>query len=258
MTEGFIIQDGVLEAYTLRETFVRVPDGVEVIGKGAFKGCTSIEEVILPENITDIMKDAFKGCRNLKKINFPSKLTHVGDYAFYRCRSLQNVELPAAVKSLGNCVFLYCESLENVSIPGVTRLYNQVFFNDINLKRIKISSDLDISCICDIFLGCSKISEISLSDGTVYNIESMIEIISSPSDVHPLVKAIVTDVYRMMDIRDFVLQKFLINIKDLEIPNGITSIAKSCFFDKKGLVSVKLPETLANIGSKAFRNSQIT
>lgn len=39
MEEGFIINEGILEAYTLRDAVVRVPDTVRVIGKGAFKGC---------------------------------------------------------------------------------------------------------------------------------------------------------------------------------------------------------------------------
>ncbi len=77
MTEGFIIQNGVLEAYTLRGEVVRVPDEVRVIGKGAFKGCTSIEEVILPETVSSIMEDAFKGCRNLRKMNFPSEFAQI-------------------------------------------------------------------------------------------------------------------------------------------------------------------------------------
>ncbi len=254
MEDGFIIQDGILEAYTLRNAFVKIPDKVKIIGKGAFKGCASIEQVILPETITEIMDAAFKGCRKLKKINFPSKLTQIGEYAFHRCHSLHSVELPAAVKSLESCAFLYCDSLEQISMPGVTKFGKQVFSNDVNLREIEISSDLDLSCVCDVFTGCSKISKISLSDGTICNIESVIEVISSHSNVHPVVKAIAIDIYRMMEIHDDMLLKFLINVKDVEIPNGITAISKSCFFDKKGIMSVKLPETLTDIGSKAFRN----
>ncbi len=254
MTEGFIIQNGVLEAYTLRGEVVRVPDEVRVIGKGAFKGCTSIEEVILPETVSSIMEDAFKGCRNLRKINFPSEFSHIGEYAFHRCHSLRSVELPVGVKSLGNCVFLYCDSLEYASIPGVTTLGKQVFLNDVNLERLEISSLLDVSCICDVFTGCGKVSQIRLSDGTTYNIESLVEVISSHFDVHSLVRAIAVDIYRMMEIRDSVLLRFLTNLKYLEVPDRITAIGKSCFFDKKGLMSVKLPETLTDIGSRAFRN----
>ncbi|HEX9059730.1 MAG TPA: leucine-rich repeat domain-containing protein, partial [Clostridia bacterium] len=255
MTDGLIIKDGILEKCTLRDVLVEVPDNVKIIGEGAFKGCTSIEQIILPETITDIMDDAFKGCKKLKKLNFPSNLTNIGEYAFHRCHSLQNAVLPSSVKKLGKCVFLYCDSLEYASIPGVTHLGWQVFLNDINLKEIKISSDLELSCICDVFTGCGKISKISFSDGTAFHIESLIEVISSQhSDVHPLVKAIAIDIYRMMEICDGKLVKFLTNLKYVEVPHGITSISKSCFFDRKGIITIKLPETLTDIGSKAFRN----
>ncbi|AKN34126.1 leucine rich repeats containing protein [Clostridium carboxidivorans P7] len=254
MEDKFIIQNGVLEAYTLRENLVEVPNEVKIIGKGAFKGCVSIEQITLPETVTDIMDDAFKGCRKLKKINFPSKLTHIGEYAFHRCHSLHSVKLPSTVKYLESCAFLYCDNLEQISMPGVTKLGKQVFSNDTNLREIEVSNDLNLSCICDVFTGCSKISKITLSNGTTYNIESVIDIISSHSNIHPVIKTIAADIYRMMKIEDAMLLRFLINVKDVEIPNGITTISKSCFFDKKGIVSVKLPKTLKDIGSKAFRN----
>lgn len=254
MEAGFIINEGVLEAYTLREKVIRVPNSVRIIGKGAFKGCVSVEEVILPQNVTDILDDAFKGCRKLKKLNFPPKLRHIGEYAFHRCHSLESIELPYEVKSLGSCSFLYCDSLECVSMPGVVNIGRQAFSNDASLKEIKVSSNLDMSCICDVFTGCSKISKISLSDETACNIESIIEIMSSNSKVHPIIKAIAEDIYRMLEINDGVLMKFLINVKDVDIPNGIKVIGKSCFFDKKGIISLKLPKTLTHIESKAFRN----
>ncbi|MDS0526290.1 leucine-rich repeat domain-containing protein [Clostridium sp. SHJSY1] len=254
MEAGFIIKNGILERYTLREAKVIVPEKVKVIGKGAFKGCASIEEIILPETITDIMDTAFKGCRKLKKINFPSNLKFIGEYAFHRCHSLERVELPLSIKSLSNCVFLYCDNLEYVSMLGIKHLGKQVFSNDVNLKNVEVSCDLDISSICDVFTGCGKISKITLSDGAIFNMESAIEIISSNSDVHPVIKAIAKDIYRMMEIENGILSRFLINVKDIDVPKGITAIGKSCFFDKKGVISIKLPKTLTEIGSRAFRN----
>ncbi len=200
------------------------------------------------------MDAAFKGCRKLKKINFPPKLNHIGEHAFHRCHSLLSAEVPATVKRLSRGTFLLCDGLENVKIPGVTHLGKQAFSNNENLKRIEISSDLDISDICDIFTGCSKVTEIRFSDGTVFNFESLIEVMSSHSDVHPVIKAISTDIFRMMEISDGILQKLLINVKNVELPDGIKGIAESCFSDKKGLSAVTLPETVTDIGNMAFSN----
>ena len=254
MLDGFKIEQGILQAYTLREKEVLVPEGVHTIAEGAFKGGTSIEKIILPESVNKIMDNAFKGCRKLREINFPSHLIHIGNYAFHRCHSLYKVELPPTVTYLSDFTFLYCNSLTSISMPGVKHLGTQNFLNDVNLKEIEVSKDLDISNICDIFTGCTQLSKIKLSDGSIFSIENAIGVLSKEVDSHPIVKAIFIDVFRMMEMEEGVLLKFSINLKDVEIPEGITKIGESCFNDKKGITSIKLPKTLSYIESFAFKN----
>lgn len=254
MIERFIIEQGILKEYTLREKEVSVPESVHTIGESAFKGGTSIEKIILPDSVTRIMDNAFKGCRKLKDIRFSSNLIHIGKYAFHRCHSLWNVKLPPTVTYLSDFTFLYCNNLTFISMPGVKHLGTQNFLNDVNLKEIEVSEELDISNICDIFTGCTQLSKIKLSDGTLFSIENAIDIMSADSKAHPIVKSIFTDVFRMMEMEGSVLLKFLINLKDVEIPEGITKIGKSCFFDKKGINSIEFPKTLSQIESFAFRN----
>lgn len=251
--EELVIQDGILKSCSSKEPTVVVPDGVHTIGEGAFKGCISIETVLLPDTVTVISDNAFKGCRRLMQIKLPSSLKTVGSYAFHRCHMLQSISLPDGVKELGNCVFLYCDSLEEVSMPGVRSLGKQVFLNDVSLKKLHISRELSISCICDVFTGCGKLEEVILTD-TVYSLKNAVSLISAEADIPPLIRTIAVDIYRMMEIENQNVLKFLTNIRNVELPEGITGIGKSCFFDKKGIVSVKLPSTLRFIDSRAFRN----
>ena len=58
----------------------------------------------------------------------------------------------------------------------------------------------------------------------------------------------------MMELEDRTLVRFLTNLKHVEIPEGIERLGKSCFFDKRGIISVKLPKSLKEIGNRAFRN----
>lgn len=251
--EGLVIQHGILKSCFSKEPAVVVPDGVHTIGENAFKGCTSLETVMLPETVTVISDNAFKGCRRLMEINLPSSLTTVGSYAFHRCHMLRSVALSDGVKELGNCAFLYCDSLEEVLMPGVIRLGKQVFLNDVKLKKLQVSEDLSLSCICDVFTGCGRLEEVILSD-TIYSLKNAVSLISLRAGVPPLIRAIAVDIYRMMEIEDQIVIKFLTNIRNVELPEGITGIGKSCFFDRKGIVSVKLPSTLRFIDSRAFRN----
>ena len=47
-------------------------DGVEVIGEGAFNGCSALEEVTAPASITVVEKNAFNDCSLLATIRSAS------------------------------------------------------------------------------------------------------------------------------------------------------------------------------------------
>lgn len=252
--DGLVIKNGILEQCVTRNRSVAVPCGVHTIGKGAFKGCTSLEQILLPDTVTVISDDAFKGCRKLTEITLPDRLDTIGSYAFHRCHSLTAITIPASVKVLGNCVFLYCDSLETVNMPGVHSLGLQTFLNDVKLRRILISPELDIQHICDCFTGCSGLLDIAFSDGTSYHMANAVAAMAPGSDAPEAVRAIAADICRMMEIQDGVITRFLTNLKHVELAEGITAIGKSCFFDKKGIISVRLPASLTEIGSRAFRN----
>lgn len=249
-----MIQNGVLEQYIGRDRVIIVPDGVEKIADNTFKACIFLEEVTLPETIVSIGKNAFKGCKRLKQINFPKKLEKIGEYAFHRCHSLQYVELPSSVTYLEHCTFLYCDSLISARIPGVVGFGKQVFLNDIYLEELEVSNELDLSSICDVFTGCSRIFKIAISNGEVYQLDHKIEVLERKECYPNVVFEIVKDIYRMMEIQDGILTKFLTNLREVEIPEGIRGIGKSCFFDKKGIVMVTIPKSVTHIQKGAFRN----
>lgn len=57
-----------------------IPDGITVIGKNAFRGCTELETVYLPDSIRIVEENAFRNCKNLKTIGYsgkPSDLLHL-------------------------------------------------------------------------------------------------------------------------------------------------------------------------------------
>ncbi len=252
--KDYHIKDGVLQAYTGREEVLTVPDGIHTIGEGAFKACVSLKKVILPDGLRFIMENAFKGCRKLEQIEIPQGVERIGSYAFHRCHAIKRIILPDSVKSLGDCVFLYCDNLTEARIPGVRTLGKQTFLNDVLLERIEISPDLDMNCICDVFTGCGRIREISFAKGARWQILNAVEVIVEKPEVPPLVYRIATDILKMMELDGRNLIRFLVNLKHVEIPEGIESVAKSCFFDKKGIQSVCFPKSLKVIESRAFRN----
>lgn len=252
--KDYHIKDGVLQAYTGREEVLTVPNGIHTIGEGAFKACVSLKKVILPAGLRFIMENAFKGCRKLEEIEIPQGVETIGSYAFHRCHAIKKIVLPNSVKILGDCVFLYCDHLTEARIPGVRAFGKQTFLNDVLLETLEISPDLNMDCICDVFTGCSKIREISFAGGECWRILNAVEVIVKNLQVPPLVYQIAVDILKMMELNGRSLVRFLVNLKYVEIPEGIESVAKSCFFDKKGIQSVCFPKSLKVIESRAFRN----
>lgn len=250
----FIIDGDILVKCETKEKIINIPYGIKIIGENCFKGCISIEEIYMPDTVEEIKAHGFKGCKNIKKINISKNLNKIGDYAFHRCHNLENIELPLSVEELGNCVFLYCDNMKEINISGVKKFGKQVFLNNVNLEKIHISKNIDVNCIIDVFTGCSKLNEIYFSDNTYYKMKNSIDVLYSESDAPQIVKIIVKDIYRMMDFENGIITKFLTNLRDVELCEGIKEIGKSCFFDKKGIINVKFPKSLKKINNKAFRN----
>ena len=87
--EIFNIVDGVLTMYNEKNDnkLVSIPDGVRVIGKGAFAEDDILEIVILPDSVEEFQEKAFANCRNLKEIRISqnSGLRIIGSLAFHHC-----------------------------------------------------------------------------------------------------------------------------------------------------------------------------
>lgn len=254
MENNFLIQDGVFISYNGKEESITIPEGVHTIGEDALKACVSLKRIVLPHSLRRIMPRAFKGCRNLRELEIPEGVCFVGDYAFHRCHSLEKIILPFSVEELGNSVFLFCDSLKEVHIPGVRRLGKQVFLNDIFLEKLVISRELDASCIRDVFTSCGRLRDFSYADGEHFLIPTLVDAVVGELNVPDLIHQIIADVLSMFELDGRCLVRFRTNLKHAEIPEGIEEIGRSCFFDKRGILSVTLPASLKEIKDRAFRN----
>ena len=255
MQTGFETENGVLVRYTGDAHSIVIPEGVRVIGRGIFKGMAWITDVTLPAGLTEIGDNAFKGCRQLAQITFPEGLIRIGDFAFHRCHSLVSVLLPDSVTVLGTGVFLYCDRLERFRANGVQRIEKQTFANDTQLREISLHSAVSTDNFRDdIFTGCIRLRKICLSDGFAYHTENLFADYLAGKTVHPVVNAIAESLYQSLVITDGVLYKMRVDLREFELPEGITCIEKGCFFDRRGIAAIRFPQSLARIRTNAFGN----
>lgn len=86
---------------------VEIPAGVSWIGSNAFSGRSALTEVILPDSLEEIGSGAFRGC-GLNEIQIPAAVTTIGANAFAGCASLDTVDLPGGITSIGENAFSGC------------------------------------------------------------------------------------------------------------------------------------------------------
>lgn len=117
------IYDGAFFAAPLQT--VTFPDGLQVIGSGAFEYCTSLESVTIPETVTLLSDHAFSDCDALRSVTFAGEETatepalQIGGYAFYCCEQLMDVLLPKRVSEIGTDAFGVTEQ-QKVNADGST------------------------------------------------------------------------------------------------------------------------------------------
>ena len=254
MQEQFEIHNGVLVTYKDAAPEVTVPEGVHTIADGAFKGMAWLLKVSLPSSLQKIGAEAFKGCRQLAEINFPEGLTEIGEFAFHRCHKLTELIFPKTLTKVEGYAFLYCDGLKKVVMEGPESLGRGCFSHNLSLEDVTLNKNVDASNFGEeVFEGCVRLHRITLS-GQVYEIDNLIEAMSSHSSYPETIKAIARGVFHALQIEDGVLKEFHINLKSISLPEGITTIGKSCFFDKKGIWNITLPKSLREIRANAFLN----
>ena len=142
------------------ETDILVPEGVKVIGIGAFVSTINLKNVILPDGLTTIEEDAFADGEALQTVVIPASVTRIGNRAFFAseelltakipegierigddvfnsCKAMTSIIIPQSLKSIGRSAFEYCVSLGSITLPaGVTSIGPKAFEGCFLLKTL--------------------------------------------------------------------------------------------------------------------------
>lgn len=96
---------------------VVIENGVSVIGKNAFNGCSRMHSVSIPASVVHIGDGAFKGCKSLVAIVLPYNLQTIGKQAFEKA-GLMTVDIPDQARLIGDEAFAYCDKLAWARVPA--------------------------------------------------------------------------------------------------------------------------------------------
>lgn len=170
--EFFEIHGNILTKYKGKESVVRVPAGIRVIGNSCFGFLSGVREIILPEGVETIDTSAFAYCRDLERITFPGSLKRIGICAFQNCEKLTRIDLPSGLCNLDGGAFLRCSGLTEITIPGsISAVRHRAFGECGHLQKVVLQAGvqrLDKNC----FLKCRDLRTIVIPD-TVQDIHEL-------------------------------------------------------------------------------------
>jgi len=171
----FEIVAGELKRYTGVSSQVIIPEGVAIIGEGAFKDCRGLTDVKIPESVFAIESEAFYNS-GIRQIIIPKNVTKVGGYSFYNCENLLSVHFEGNISKIGARTFGGCKSLENVNIPeGVCEIDYGAFENCCNLKFISIPKSVSI-IKGDAFCNCINLQKVEFKGNPTFTHDDDFEV----------------------------------------------------------------------------------
>lgn len=208
------------------------------------------ENVTIPETVmddgavytvTDIVNNAFKNNKVVKSVVIPNTVITIGTSAFEGCSTLNSVIMGTAVESIGTSGFKGCSALGTIALPESLQAIGEQAFMNTGLTSITLP-DAVTSIGNSTFEDCNSLASVAFG-------ASMTRIGSRAFKTCNALESIeIPD--RVTTIGDEAFMST--GISSIVIPNSVTSMGRSTFYDCKSLSSVALGPSLSGIGANAF------
>ncbi len=235
---GFKIKENVLVKYIEEKDITEaiIPEGITVIGTGAFEHCKNLKKIIIPESVIIIGKYAFNGCVSLESVVIPNRVNVINGKTFKDCKSIKKV---AVYEESMDCY----DNVEGILLPkSVQIIYEGAFYGCVSLESVTISEKV-------FEIGVAAFSECT-------NLEYLV----IPKSVFSIGGAAFDNTKWLEEKQKenslVIVNNILIDGKtcegDIVIPEGVTEIVYKAFHYCEKIKSIVIPKSVSRIGAVAF------
>lgn len=258
-----VMQEEIYEIFQDQVYYIR-KDGVSYIDERAFGGCSNLTSVSIPSTVTKIDCDAFNGCYNLTAVNisdlaawckinfikyrsyfdgtFTCNPLYYAHHLYLNGEEIIDMVIPDSVATIGAMAFCGCQGLKSVTFSeNVSKIEDYAFLGCNNMTSVYIPSTVKEIGL-QAFEGCESLTAVNISDLSAWC-----------KMKYQIRGEYFTDYYTCNPL--FYAHHLFINgeeIKDMIIPDSVSSITPAAFYNCTGLATVEIPDTVKYIGDCAF------
>lgn len=243
--------DGRVLCAFLGEGFLRVPEGVEQIGPGAFRGRKGLTEVVFPSTLTEIGPGAFRNS-SLRRVEFGEAVRTIGDSAFENCGQLSSALFSEGLEKIGDRAFWGCP-VRLVALPSSLRQLGEDCFDSLSDRRPETSQEVRIAPGGPWEADGDGLYQVNGERKTLIRVYGPR---FSAGCFNGYEKTGCTVAEGTTAIAPGVFENCQ-GLRSVTLPDSLREIGDRAFFGCGGLKGVRLPQGVRSIGAEAFRGTSV-
>lgn len=166
----------------------------------------------------------------VKTVRIEGAVTNIGDHAFDECSNMTDIKMPNTITKIGSIAFSSCYALTDMSLPNtVTTLGSWAYSHCRSLTKVYIPKSLtDIGNWA--LIGCENVTSMEVEQGN--------PVFDSRDNCNAIIRT--------------ATNTLVAGSQNTVIPNTVTSIGGSAFYDCENLTNIIIPTSVTTIERAAF------